>query len=201
LQHEQGIPASQTGSEQETPPSGISRVIERQELIESRYADQKVLHDFEQDLVTLVLHIATRDGVEVPAYTTDDVSVSITYSEEQLFIEPTDEFEFDTSRKDSELIPLRAYFEKWGTGFTSEMKDNEFIEELTKQVEMNKRIKEVLSNSGDQPDTSVGDVNGADDDSQGEGGDRMPDLGTEPNAEGGLGDEATPNTGSEEEDS
>lgn len=163
LQHEQGIPPSMTSESQETPPSGIARIIERQELIEFRYNDQMIMRDFEQDLAEMIAHVASIDGHLKSTINEDSIDVAVTYAEEKTYVEPTDEFEFDMKRSTEGLMPLRNYFEKWGVNLDSEMSDDDFIAKLQAQEEMNARIKSVRSGakvadqSADQAQTDMMD--------------------------------------------
>lgn len=103
--------------------SGISRVIERQELIEMRQADINYLIEFEKRLLTKIALIATTDGAyNLPLTTT----LNIDFGDERIYLEPDIEYEFDKKKMQDGVIAPMKFFQKWG-GIDTTMTEQEAV--------------------------------------------------------------------------
>ncbi len=115
MQQAEGIPASMVADGQGQPPSGIARLIERQELTEIRYSDQKALREFEAELADVVALVAQTDaGTIVPAF-----DFQIQFQDEPIYMEPKDEYELDKTKLADGVIAPDAFYRKWA-GLTGE---------------------------------------------------------------------------------
>lgn len=110
MQQNEGIPSSMVSDSGGQPPSGVARLIERQELLEIRYADQKALTEFERELATVVALVAQVDA----GVTVGDVDLTINFAEETMYLDPQDEYALDkTKLLDGSTAP-EAFYRKWG---------------------------------------------------------------------------------------
>lgn len=110
LQQAEGIPASMVSDAGGQPPSGIARLIERQELSEIRYADQKALAEFERDLAAMVALVANTDaGTAV-----GEPDLQVTFADEIIYMEPPDEYALDKQKLTDGVLAPDAFYRKWG---------------------------------------------------------------------------------------
>lgn len=110
MQQAEGIPASMVRDTNGEPPSGVARLIERQELTEIRIADQESLRDFEREFAEVVALVARTDaGVSTPESPLESVS----FAEEGLLMDPKDEYEFDKMKLADGALSPEQFYEKW----------------------------------------------------------------------------------------
>lgn len=111
MQQAEGIPASMVRDSDGEPPSGVARLIERQELAEIRYSDQKALRSFEVDFAIMASLVARTDaGMSLP-----DVPLeSVAFAEESVMIEPADEYALDKMKLADLVISPEQFYRKWG---------------------------------------------------------------------------------------
>lgn len=110
LQQDEGIPASMVNDGQGDPPSGVARLIERSELTEIRYADQKSLAKFERDFAEVVGVVASVDaGVVIT-----DTSLEVSFADEGVVMEPEKEYAFDKQKMQDGVMAPEQFYGKWG---------------------------------------------------------------------------------------
>ena len=126
LLRENGIPQSQIDSGGGVV-SGISRVIERQELIEKRQSDINVLADFERDLANMIV-IATSIENKLLG-NLGKLEFSIDYDEERMYLEPDIERVSDFQRMNQLLLSPINYIKKWGD-FDTDITESDLIKEF-----------------------------------------------------------------------
>jgi hypothetical protein len=108
-----GIPPSMTGETQQIL-TGVSRIIERQELIENRDAHLEILYRFEQDFFQCLASVANTDGGRsLP----NDLEVDVTFADPTLYMEVKDEYEFDKMKVRDGVMEVLAFSEKWGGNY------------------------------------------------------------------------------------
>lgn len=142
-----GLPESMISQQGGTPPSGISRHIERLGLLDLRRSDALNLRWFEQELSDLVIAVYNTDVARerglpeiVPA------TLSVTFPDEQLILEPDRQLDV-TERKFSAGLLTPAQYVRELTG--TDMSDEDAVAYL-------------LSNRAalSQPDASAGTSDG-----------------------------------------
>ncbi len=149
MQHDEGIPASMTSTEATAPPSGIARLIERNEIIELRYSDQKALREFEREFAELTALVASMDvGAAV-----GDIDLQVNYADESVLIEPEKEYAFDKQKVSDGVMDPLEFYKKWGG---LELEEDALEDELAKRAALRNRF--VLSEPA-QPVAGV-DVSG-----------------------------------------
>lgn len=108
---DEGLPASMTSGDASVLPSGIARVVERQEIIEQRIADLTALREFEADFARLVAITARVDaGISLDE---NALSVSVDYAEERVIIEPEKEYAMDRAKVADGMMTVAAFYAKW----------------------------------------------------------------------------------------
>lgn len=113
--------------------SGISRAIQRQELIEQRQSDMIIMRKFELDFANLLALITEKDP-EFPIIF-GELQFSIDYDEERLFLEPDVERLNDFDRMKSGLIDPLNYITKWGD-FDANVNEEKIIKEFARRKEL-----------------------------------------------------------------
>lgn len=113
--------------------SGISRAIQRQELIEQRQSDMVVMRKFELDFINILALITEKDPLLPLEF--GELSFSIDYDEERLFLEPDVERANDFERMKSGLIDPLNYITKWGD-FDTNVNEDKIIKEFARRKEL-----------------------------------------------------------------
>lgn len=126
MQHDEGIPPSMTSTEAVTPPSGIARLVERNEILELRYSDQKALREFERAFAEMTALVAQTD-VGTPV---DAISLQVQFADESIIIEPDKEYTFDKQKLQDGVMTVQSFYQKWAG---LEMDEDELVDELTKR--------------------------------------------------------------------
>ena len=110
MQMAEGIPLSML-TEQGNPPSGVARMIERMELTEMRYSDQRHLRSWEKELAKLTALVADTDaGV---AINPDSVDVDVSYQDEPVTMDVKEEYELDKMKLADLTMSADEFYQKW----------------------------------------------------------------------------------------
>lgn len=104
-----GLPASLTDEEAGMPQSGISRVIERTELLEQRDADKLILKEWEAQFADLLSVVARTDGYDVDLPDPEQLWFGIDYAEERVFLEPSAEYDLQRRKAENGDSSLEEY--------------------------------------------------------------------------------------------
>jgi len=148
----EGLPASMLSDAASVPPSGISRVIERSEIIEQRMADQAFLRSFEQELCSVITTVARVDiGMVTPP-----VAVSIDFAEERVFVEPEAEYDFDKRKVADSTMDTQEFYRKW-SGIDASMSKGKVLDLLRQRRQFSVDVAGVMS-EGALPVTDSGTV-------------------------------------------
>lgn len=111
MQQDEGIPASMVADNGGQPPSGVARLIERQELREIRESDQKQLREFEREFANMTALVARLDaGVGIDE---NRLEFSIRFAEESVVMEPADEYALDKEKGKDGIIDPAHFVRKW----------------------------------------------------------------------------------------
>jgi hypothetical protein len=102
-----GLPSSLIEENVGTPPSGVARVMERQELLEQRDADKLTLAVFERDFADLVALVTNKDGYEIPL--PEEFDFQVDYAEERIYQEPAVEYAYIREKAKNGDISLVEY--------------------------------------------------------------------------------------------
>jgi hypothetical protein len=113
--------------------SGISRAIQRQELIEQRQSDMVIMRKFELDFINILALITEKDPSLPLSF--GDLTFSIDYDEERLFLEPDVERANDFDRMKNGLIDPLNYITKWGD-FDTNINEEKIIKEFARRKEL-----------------------------------------------------------------
>lgn len=144
-----GIPYSVLSTDNSSLLSGISRIIERSELLERRAKDINKLTKFERklaEMITLILSIDANRGLEIENF-------SINYADDITYIEPKEEFELDISKFEKGFISVEDMYKKW-SGAT--LGDKETINEIKQRIDIYKQIYgELNGRDGDVRDVAT----------------------------------------------
>jgi hypothetical protein len=109
VQRNQGIPYSMINGDT-NPPSGISRLLEMQELLEQRAEDIPKLTNFEGELARMIRVIINNDlGYNLP-----ELQFSVTFSDVRIQTEVDVEYNHDTMLYNNYLLDPAEYIKKWG---------------------------------------------------------------------------------------
>ena len=131
----EGVPASSLAKQAGTPLSGISRVIERSDLIEERYSDIETLRGFERDLADMVILVSNADaGTSIVVDT-----FSVDYAEEQVLLDPDIEYELDKKKMNDYVLDPIDFVHKW-SGIDKTLSPEEVIAIIQTRKELLKQI-------------------------------------------------------------
>lgn len=133
LLKDNGIPLSSIEASG-TINSGISRMIERQELLEMRQDDLPILREFEKTLAEIITISTCSDGQDV-SINIDSLEFAVDFEEERLFLEPEVEREADKARAKEGLLHPINYFQKWGD-FDNNITEQSLIKEIKYRKEL-----------------------------------------------------------------
>lgn len=131
----EGVPASSLAKQAGTPLSGISRVIERTDLIEERYSDIETLRGFERELAEMVIVASNADaGTNIIMDT-----FSVDYAEEQVLLDPDIEYELDKKKMNDYVFDPIDFVHKW-SGIDKRLSPEEVIAIIQTRKELLKQI-------------------------------------------------------------
>lgn len=102
-----GLPSSIVEENAGTPPSGISRILERVELLEQRDADKLALAVFEEEFAYLLAEVVRNDDYD--ADLPEEFVFAIDYAEERVYQEPQVEYEYYRDLAKNGDIDLAEY--------------------------------------------------------------------------------------------
>lgn len=109
MMSEHGLPPSLISGDTASIVSGVSRLIERQELIDRRNSDLPRLKRFEQEFANIVSIVLEKDlMIQL------DPEMSVDFAEESILTDPASEFELDTKLAQNGLTDPLNYLQKWG---------------------------------------------------------------------------------------
>lgn len=131
----EGVPASSLAKQAGTPLSGISRVIERSDLIEERYSDIETLRGFERELAEMIILVSNADAGT--AIFVDTFSVD--YAEEQVLLDPDIEYELDKKKMNDYVLDPIDFVHKW-SGIDKRLNAEEVISIIQTRKELLKQI-------------------------------------------------------------
>ena len=148
----EGIPASMLSDSVSTPPSGISRVIERSEIIDLRESELPSLRQFEQDLARLVAIVSNVDvGTAIDL---DSVAVSVDYAEERVYVEPDVEYAADRVKMSDGVLDPREFYRKW-SGFDTAISEDDLLATLRERAQLLARIEAARSEARAEVTTPI----------------------------------------------
>lgn len=138
LYRDLGFPSSMIGEQSGAANAytGIARIIDRQEIIESRYADINFLNDFEKKLAQMIITVANADAFK---NWNIEIDFSIDFGEERIYLEPGIEYEFDKKKMQDGIISPIEFYKKW-SGDNTSIEDAELIQILQERKELNKQL-------------------------------------------------------------
>ncbi len=148
----EGVPASSLAKQAGTPLSGISRVIERSDLIEERYSDIETLRGFERDLAEMVIVVSNADAATNILIDT----FSVDYAEEQVLLDPDIEYELDKKKMNDYVFDPIDFVHKW-SGIDKRLSPEEVIaiiqtrKELLKQIGFTNATAQAVPDAAAQP--------------------------------------------------
>lgn len=138
----EGIPPSMLTDQVSTPPSGISRVVERSEIIDLRNSELPALRRFEEEFAKIVATVSNVDaGTSIDI---DSIVVSIDFAEERIYVEPDAEYNSDKQRMNDGVLDPREFYRKW-SGFDSAIEEDELVRIVTERATLVRRIEEAKS--------------------------------------------------------
>ncbi len=141
IQRQEGIPNSIIEGDK-SPPSGISRLLEMNELIERKREDEPILIEFEKNIADLVIIISNIDASKGFG----DIDFNITYSTEPIVIEPEAEYDFDKRKMNDLTLDTNEFYIKNG-GISNDSTFKETKEILEKRAIFRDEIKGLLPSS------------------------------------------------------
>jgi|GEM_PF-6417962 len=160
-----GIPASMISDSNETQ-SGISRLLERAELLEVRKKRIGSRVQYERDLLYVVVKMGNADNqFEINE---DKLNFNIDYADVMVLQEPKDEYEFDTMLMNDDLFEPVQYVKKWA-GFDtvkSVAKTKKYLEDNRTQKDdlglsdVSTGVEQGIDEEPEEPTTDGGELPG-----------------------------------------
>ncbi len=124
-----GLPPSIV-SQQTAPQAGISRVIERLELIETREEDIEYLTTFEQEMARIILRVANTDNVTT---VDEQARLEIKFADERVYIDPADEYQLDKGKVRDGVLTVAVFYRKWA-GYRHDIPDEEILSSVSNRM-------------------------------------------------------------------
>lgn len=123
-----GVPYSILDNDNNNLLSGISRMIERSELTEKRNSHIPKLQKFEREL-------ANKISIINPVRDLKPENFKVQFQEENLYLEPSQEYELDKQKLRDGLISIEQFLDKYS--------DTDDIETIKKRINQIKNLYEV----------------------------------------------------------